>query len=203
MCVGRAGREIPGAAWEVSLNSTWIWLRLRTNVRLLTRRYYWVPLNTFQTHLASSSALCRRSLLAAFSRVNLQPCNLWLLRPRQPHWMLSTFPSNCFTSLSSSPPTPPPPAVLAHTGTPAGKTLMYTTPVLFFLVTMDTWSFSALSQLQFGFEPHPKTLPAKFHSPIFYFFFLKWVVHLSQDISQTWIPSLQNVSQTNVIQHRH
>lgn len=140
---------------------------LPQNAQLMTRQYYQVQLNTFQTHLASSLALCqpcRRSLLAALSRVNLQPCNLWLLRPRQPHWMLLKFPRNCFTSLSSSPP-----AVLAHTGTPAGKTLMYTTPVLFFLVTMDTWSLSALSQLQFGFEPHPKTLPAKFHSPVFFF----------------------------------
>lgn len=53
------------------------------------------------------------------------------------------------------------------------------------------------------FWASPKNTSSQISLANIFFFFLKWVVHLSQDISQTWIPSLQNVSQTNVIQHRH
>lgn len=42
-----------------------------------------------------------------------------------------------------------------------------------------------------AFQPRPKTLAAKFHSPIIFFLFLKWVIQIpTQDMSQTRIPTL-------------
>lgn len=130
----------------------------------------------FDSEKQSDASTCfRRARRQICRRVNVR-----LLRPPRPHCMLSTLPRDRFTSLSSSP------AAHAHTDTPAAKSLMSTTPVLFVAVTMATQSFPFLSlSCNLGLSLAQKHLPLNCARQFIYFF-LKWVIHVpSKDFSQT------------------